>query len=118
MLTLDICPVPKPRQTRSDRWKHRDCVMKYRAFADELRLKTSAVGYKLKNSIDVVFVLPMSKSWSPKKQAEMEGKEHQQKPDLDNLIKAFGDALLSDDSQISKIQAVKVWGKDGAIILN
>ena len=34
---IDITPVAKPRQTRSDVWKKRPCVVKYRQFADDLR---------------------------------------------------------------------------------
>ena len=34
-LKYDITPVPKPRQTQRDKWKRRDVVMRYRAFADE-----------------------------------------------------------------------------------
>jgi len=37
MKEYKITPVPKPRQTRSDKWKQRPCVMRYRAFADEVR---------------------------------------------------------------------------------
>jgi Holliday junction resolvase RusA-like endonuclease len=45
----------------------------------------------------------------------MLGEYHQQTPDLDNLIKALGDAMYSDDSHIARICATKVWAEDGFI---
>lgn len=56
----------------------------------------------------------MPPSWSEKKRREMEGKPHQQKPDLDNLLKSL-DALYEDDSVIWKISAEKVWAREGFI---
>ena len=106
-----ITPVPKPRQTRSDRWKKRPAVIRYRAFADECRLR-------IKQPLDgatVVFYLPMPKSWSKKKKAALVGQPHRQKPDLDNLMKALGDALYGDDSTIAAICLSKVWAVEGGI---
>ncbi len=47
----------------------------------------------------------------------MNGKCHQEKPDTDNLIKAFLDALLMDDSRVWHISAKKYWGSNGAIVV-
>jgi Holliday junction resolvase RusA-like endonuclease len=58
---------------------------------------------------DIIFYMEMPKSWSQKKRIEMLGEPHRQKPDLDNLIKALGDALYGDDSGIASIKAAKVW---------
>jgi Holliday junction resolvase RusA-like endonuclease len=44
------------------------------------------------------------------------GAEHAQKPDVDNLLKAFTDALWPDeDSHVWDVRATKVWGSRGAI---
>ena len=113
-----INPVSKPRQTVSDRWKQRPCVMKYRAYADELRTLAKEHDYVLGESLTVVFVMPMPKSWSKKKRLEMRAKPHQQRPDLDNLCKAFMDALAKEDSHVWRFEIVKkVWGKEGNIII-
>ena len=32
-----IKPVPKPRMTQRDAWDKRPCVLRYRAFKDEVR---------------------------------------------------------------------------------
>lgn len=110
-----ITPVPKPRMTRSDKWKQRKCVMEYRAFKDEVRLH----GVQLPESgWHVTFVLPMPKSWSQKKRDAMNGQPHQQKPDKDNLEKALLDALFTDDCRIWDGRVTKVWGEAGQIRVN
>jgi len=61
----------------------------------------------------------MPQSWSKKKRAEMRGKPHQQRPDLDNLIKAFKDALCEDDSHVhTYFEMKKIWGDVGQILVN
>ena len=98
---------------RSDAWKQRKCVLDYWAFKDELRLKSR--GLVIDDRFKITFYMPMPKSWPKKKQAEMIGKPHQQRPDLDNLVKAFQDCLLKEDSQIWHIEAKKIWSDKGAI---
>ena len=110
--TYPITPVPKPRQTQSDRWKQRPAVMRYRAFCDEVRLRGVTVQ---ESGSHVVFVLPMPKSWSKKKQIEMIGMPHRQTPDIDNLCKALLDALFSNDAHIHDIHVGKLWGEFGEI---
>ncbi len=63
--------------------------------------------------------MPMPKSWSKKKRAEMDSKDHRQKPDLDNLIKAFLDSVAEgDDAFVSSLSATKLWGEKGRIWYN
>lgn len=114
MTTYPITPIAKPRMTRSDKWKKRPCVMNYRAFADEVRLRGVTVG----NGAKVVFHLPMPKSWSKKKQAQMHGMPHTQKPDIDNLTKALLDALYQDDSFIWQLTIEKRWSVNGSITIS
>lgn len=115
MKKYDIVPIPKPRMTRRDTWAKRPAVLRYRAFKDEVRLKGLTLpefGYH------VTFVIPMPKSWSKKKRAEMNGKPHQQTPDKDNLEKALLDALHTDDSHVWDGRVTKVWGEVGQIIVD
>lgn len=111
-----IDPVSKPRQTRSDKWNQRPCVVKYRAFADELRIKCNIAGVTIGDELQCEFYIPMPKSWSKKKKEAMNGKPHKQKPDCDNLVKAVQDSLLKEDSNIYRISAGKYWGYSGMII--
>lgn len=115
-MLVKINPVSKPRQTRSDKWKERPSVMRYRAFADELRLKFGE--RVVPNTLIITFTLPMPESWSNIKKGKFDGRPHQQKPDLDNLVKSVMDALCKDDSYIYAIDADKYWGKQGSIEIN
>jgi len=110
-ILIDLIPVPKPRMTRWDTWK--PAAKRYFAFADKLRELAPAVNWE---TLEVRFVMPMPKSWSIKKKMEMRNKPHRQVPDLDNLVKAFKDALLEQDSEVWHYQNVqKVWGYRGGI---
>ena len=51
----------------------------------------------------------MPESWSNNKKIYNLGKPHQQTPDLDNLIKAFLDALSAQDNFVHTIIAQKFW---------
>ena len=64
--TIAITPIPKPRQTRKDRWEERPPVMRYRAFSDKLRLKLNDMPFE-PESLELSFGMPMFKSWSKKK---------------------------------------------------
>jgi Holliday junction resolvase RusA-like endonuclease len=115
-IILNVKPVPKPRMTRSDKWKKRPAVVAYHNFKDELRVETRKHHYELGDELSVWFFIAMPKSWSKKKQAEMWGQPHQQKPDLDNLVKAFKDAMLEDDSKVWKYSDIrKIWWNEDCI---
>lgn len=61
--------------------------------------------------------MPMPKSWSAKKRELMDGMPHQQRPDVDNILKSLMDALCEDDSYIYDVRATKRWGQTGRIVL-
>ena len=64
-------------------------------------------------SVTIAVWYQVTKSWSKKKKAEMIGKPHTYRPDLDNVIKSVLDGLngtaWEDDAQVSKIRAGKHW---------
>ncbi|WNP36369.1 RusA family crossover junction endodeoxyribonuclease [Enterobacter kobei] len=109
-----ITPVGKPRMTRSDKWKERPPVVRYRMFCDEVRMHDIHVP---ESGAHITYVMPMPESWSKKKRALMHGKPHQQKPDIDNLTKALLDALFDDDAHIWDVRTTKIWGETGMIII-
>lgn len=113
MIWLSITPVPKPRMTQRDRWAKRPAVERYYHFADELREQWEG---EVPPMFRIVFMMPMPKSWSKKKRMEMTGRPHQQRPDVDNLTKAFLDALCEDDSYVYHVDAAKHWSEEGGII--
>ena len=108
-----IDPLPKPRMTRADRWKKRPCVIRYWEYKTELQAKLDICGIEIDDVIKVEFGVPMPKSWSKKKKKEIDQKPHQQRPDVDNLMKGLMDALFQEDSHIHTIHAKKVWSNNG-----
>lgn len=111
--TFEISPMGKPRMTRRDKWAERTCVMSYRAYKDAIAYQRK--GFQLADEFTVCFKLPMPKSWSKKKQRDMEGKPHQQKPDIDNLLKGLMDALMKNDETVYQVRAEKYWSRSGQI---
>ena len=116
---IDITPVAKPRQTRSDVWKKRPCVLKYRQFADDLREAIGKAGFIVGNQLYMEFHIPMPKSWSKKKKGYMNGSAHQQRPDLDNYLKAWKDSVYEEDAIVWRVKASKLWTDGtGHIVVN
>ena len=98
--------------TRADAWKKRPVVLRYRAFRDEVRAHRVVFG----NGDRVTLWMPMPASWSEAKRVRQDGQPHQQRPDIDNLLKALMDAIYEDDAGIWHIGgAQKRWARDGAI---
>ena len=114
MITFPLIPVPKPRQTRSDKWRQRRCVMTYRAFADAVRYYAGLWKFPDEGA-EVTFFIPMPRTWSKKDKLRLANTPHRQKPDIDNLLKALLDALCEDDSYIYSVSAKKYWAHEGRI---
>jgi len=107
-------PVPAPRMTRRDKWLNprRDCVQRYFDFRDFVQQACGDMP-TVPHTIMFEFHIPMPLSWSNKKMAEMNGKKHRQRPDVDNLIKAVCDALFLEDGGVSDVAALKRWCRTG-----
>jgi len=116
-----IDPVPKPRMVSSDKYKRREATSRYWAFKDQLRIKANLYGLThLPGKIAcILFYLPLPQSWSTKKKEKMRWMPHQQRPDLDNLLKGLQDALCSEDKHIYEITGPlgKYWGDVGEIYI-
>lgn len=111
-MTIKINPVPKPRMVKSDAWRKRPVVEKYWTYKDELRKEFKG---ELPEDVYLSFAVCMPKSWSGKKRNELKHKPHQQKPDLDNYVKAVLDCLSDEDSGVYKIYAQKYWAEEGSV---
>jgi Holliday junction resolvase RusA-like endonuclease len=116
-----MTPTPKgrPRVLRTGRpytpKKTQQAEALLRGSAQAAELKCYPAGVPL--WVSMQFDIPMPKSWSKKKRAEMLNKPHTQKPDLDNLLKLVEDALngvvWEDDAQIASYGFVaKYWTCD------
>lgn len=116
-IILDVSPVPKPRQTKSDVWKKRPSVMRYREFADKCREEFKKQNITLPNTFAVFFLIQTPKSWSKKKTQEKLWTPHDQKPDRNNLTKALEDALMEEDQGIWSTTETKIWADRSQIII-
>lgn len=116
-IILSVDPVSKPRMTQRDKWQKRPAVVAYRAFADNLRREASRNGLKMPEAgASIAFNIPMPTSWSRKKRDALRWMPHQQKPDLDNLLKAVFDALLPEDCTVWGLGSCeKRWAEQGSI---
>lgn len=115
---FELDPVPKPRMTRRDKWDKRPCVVRYWSYCNNLQAEAQKQNYTPSKTLSLIFVIPMPNSWSKRKREAHDGKPHTQTPDLDNLIKAFKDALLKNDSHIHTYNSMrKVWGISGKIVI-
>jgi Holliday junction resolvase RusA-like endonuclease len=117
-ITIPIEPMGAPRMTQADKWKQRPCVMRYRAFKDQVRL---AVGNRVQDAVIADFswkaFFEPPPSWSKKKRAAAMGTQHRSKPDRDNIDKALLDALFEDDKGIAAGRIEKLWGEPARIEL-
>lgn len=115
LIVRGLNPMGAPRQNKSDAWRQRPVVLRYRAFRDQLRLAVS----QCKNFPDdpiwlgVRAYIAFPKSYSKKKRRELAGQIHRIKPDADNIFKSCTDCLFDKDERIAKISCDKFWD-DGA----
>lgn len=119
---LHIDPCAKPRMTQRDKFNPSEAAIKYFNWKDDLEREAHRLGMPidLPGQIkSLIFMVPIPKSWSVKKKNAMYSRPHQQRPDLDNYLKAFQDALCKEDSHIYSIQGElgKYWNTEGRIIL-
>ena len=126
-MILEVAPFAKPRMTQRDRWAKRQIVKDYFAFRDTVKqeierllaLQNNDDKNKSWEELDIVFFIPMPKSWSKKKRSEMAGTPHKQRPDLDNYIKGLLAALLEEDCKVWRVSARKIWvDTEGCITIN
>lgn len=112
---ININPVSKPRMTQRDKWAKRPCVLKYFKFRDDIRAAKVNIP---EDSAHIKFFIPMPKSWSKKKKLGMMLKPHQQRPDVDNLLKAILDAVFDEDCRVFDIRVSKYWSDKGSIVIH
>jgi len=125
---FDIIPMGAVRMTQSDKWKtnpnhpdpkkrQRKAVSEYFAFKTLLTVQAKQMNFELGQVFDALFLIPMPDSWSAKKKERMNGMPCEVKPDIDNCIKGFFDALRKNDSDIWYQKTEKRWAYKGSIIV-
>lgn len=122
-MIYDINPFPAVRSNKNS-WS--DSVQNYHSKMDYLRLlvnnRDDVIKALISWNYDLIFHIPIPKSWSKKKKAEMNHCFHQVKPDIDNLFKAFTDTVFYqteyNDSSIHTIRSRKVRSDEWFIEFN
>lgn len=117
MIIFNITPVAKPRMVHSDIWSRRKVAANYWLYKDRLNILAKKKKYNIGDTLNILFRIPMPATWSKKEKAMMMKKPHQQKPDLDNLVKGFTDALMPEDKSLYEINASKFWDLEGCIAI-
>jgi Holliday junction resolvase RusA-like endonuclease len=99
--------------SRRDSWQPRPCVLRYRAFCDEIRLR----GALLPDAYRILFNIAMPSSWPAEKRNAMRGLPHESRPDTSNLVKALEDALVARDERLANCGALKRWADEHSIVI-
>lgn len=114
---VEISPIGKPRMVKSDAWKKRPCVVRYWKFKDDLNFLCKKAGYVQGNELFATFRIPMPKSWAKSKRTLMCEQNHDQKFDIDNIVKGVLDCLLpSGDEKVHTVCVNKVWSEHPSIV--
>ena len=75
---------------------------RYNQYKVDLLAEAKSKGFFIPaEGMNITFCIPMPKTWSKKKRKAMNQRLHQSKPDLSNLLKAFEDAMISEDKYIA-----------------
>ena len=125
---FDLIPIGAVRMTQSDKWKlnpnHRDpakrqreVVTRYFDFKDKIKAQTKEMEFKLSGVLEIVFLVPMPFTWSEKKKKLLNKTAVLTRPDIDNYVKSFMDALESEDGFVWKIIAEKRYAFKGSILV-
>jgi len=92
----------KRDQLRPDGLRRLQRIEKYNNYKINISAEAKRIGFTLPEiGAGITFFIPVPKSWSKKKKRLHHGQFHDKKPDLSNILKAFEDALLSEDKKIA-----------------
>jgi Holliday junction resolvase RusA-like endonuclease len=123
-IILEITPQTHVRATQGDRIFFRIPREKLRPSGlkrllrleryNEYKLSLSAIAKQKKfvfpnYGASIKFFIPVPKSWKKYQKEQMHMRFNMNRPDLDNLIKALKDSLLSEDKEIAHYEASKYW---------
>ena len=108
-VTIPIEPMGKPRMTQRDKWAKRPAVQRYWLFKDSLKAAFAMYDLTDIHSVSIKAFFSIPKSWSKIKKQALSGEHHQEKPDIDNVLKACMDSLFVNDAKIYYVKASKYW---------
>ena len=116
-----VRPMPAPRMNKSDIWRKRPVVLRYREFKDALKLQARLMKFPdpFPHRIEsITYLFPPPPGFSAKKKEALIGTPHQFKPDKDNLEKAFIDSLCDKDEVVYYTgPQAKYWDREAKIVI-
>lgn len=111
----------RARQRLTSKQQKREAILcRWLAYIEEVQLRKVQVPDA--NS-QIVFLMPMPKSWTQRMRGLARGYPHRgkkdkaRKNDVDNLLKALLDAIFGDDSAVWDIRGTKLWWDEGGIFV-
>lgn len=97
-------------QLRQDGFLRKRRLERYNQYKMDLIEEAAEKAYKMTDEITVLFCIPVPPSWRGRKKARHHFTAHRSKPDVDNLCKAFMDALKpTKDHVVHTLIAKKIW---------
>jgi Holliday junction resolvase RusA-like endonuclease len=112
---------PKLNESKLPKWamQLRRSMLRYNKYKDDVRQRAKDAEFVIPDRrILIIFCFPMSMSVRAKVAEDRLKTGHQVKPDIDNITKAFFDALKRQDSSIYDVSLHKQWlpkGETGRI---
>ena len=125
---FDVVPMGAVRMTQSDKWKvnpnhsdplkrQREVVTRYFEFKSKIKAQAEQMQFKLGGVLEIAFLVPMPHTWSEKKKIKHNKQPVKTRPDIDNYVKSFMDALEVEDGFVWKIIAEKRYAFKGSILV-
>lgn len=114
---IDIVPMGAVRMTRKGKYKD-EAAQRYLSYKQAIQWQIAVQNkeetiFENPVEVDVVFYMPIPKSWSKPKRERHAFKPHKTKPDIDNVLKGLFDALngliWKDDNLVAKVSVTKVY---------
>jgi Holliday junction resolvase RusA-like endonuclease len=116
------------RMTQSDRWKtnprhvdpnkrQREVVTQYFEYKNKVLEQAREMKFELPEVLEIVFCVPMPFTWSEKKKVRNNKLPVKKRPDIDNYVKAFMDAMSNEDGNVWKIISEKRYAYRGSILV-
>lgn len=86
-------------------------IERYNKYKIDVLAAAKAIKFNLPyQGAEIIFYIPVSKSWKKYRKEAMHMQLHQFRPDLSNLLKAFEDSLLNEDCLIANYRGLtKLW---------
>lgn len=121
-ISVDITPVPqkRPRVTRFGAYDPQKVDKE--AFGGLVQLPAEHEPFKTAVHVELILYVPLPKSYSKKKKAELLGTYHTSRGDVDNFFKLYTDKLTDlgvwiDDNIVASTTIKKFWAETGSVYI-